>query len=285
MLGTGSAYGGAPGSETLVRLLSLLLSWGAIAEEDEKRPRAALYAALHDARHFGSAASLARESQRTASVIQERLSGDAMRLIGRLVKQLDIGGSAGLDEAEAFARSDEALNTIAAVSGLSQENVNRVAGWRFLEMGRRIERASNTCRFARVFAATSGPAEHLDALLDLIDSQITYRSRYLVGVSLAPVRDMVLLDPYNPRSMAFQVDRILEHLGTLPEVRSDGIADEPLRRVRILAAEIAGCEAADLDLDKMVGFDAALYGVSQAIAQRYFLQAALLKGEKFMGLA
>ena len=44
-------------------------------------------------------------------------------------------------------------------------------------------------------------------LLDLIDSQITYRSRYLTGVALAPVRDMALLDPFNPRSVAFQVER------------------------------------------------------------------------------
>ena len=35
-------------------------------------------------------------------------------------------------------------------------------------------------------------------MLDLIDSQITYSSRYLVGVALAPVRDMALLDPFNP---------------------------------------------------------------------------------------
>ena len=53
-------------------------------------------------------------------------------------------------------------------------------------------------------------------LLDLIDSQITYRSRTLIGVALAPVRDMALLDPYNPRSVAFQTEIIAEHIGDLP---------------------------------------------------------------------
>ena len=58
--------------------------------------------------------------------------------------------------------------------------------------------------------------EHdLDVLLDLIDSQITYHSRTLIGVALAPVRDMALLDPYNPRSVAFQTERIAEHIGAL----------------------------------------------------------------------
>ena len=42
-------------------------------------------------------------------------------------------------------------------------------------------------------------------LLSLVDCQITYHSRYLVGPLLAPVRDLVVLDPYNPRSVAFQV--------------------------------------------------------------------------------
>jgi hypothetical protein len=36
------------------------------------------------------------------------------------------------------------------------------------------------------------------------DSQISYRARYLVGLALGPVRDMVMLDPYNTRSLAFQ---------------------------------------------------------------------------------
>ncbi len=285
-LGAASLDGGQSGGETAARLLDMLASWGAIDEADAKRPRVALHAALHDGRQFGSAISLARESQRTASAIQERLSGDAMRLINRLLKQLDRAGPADLDAAEGFGRADEALNTIAAVSGLAQENVNRVAGWRFMEMGRRIERAGNTCRFARLLAGGSGPAEDLDALLDLIDSQITYRSRYLLGVALGPVRDMVLLDPFNPRSFAFQVERIVEHLETLPPGRGDGIADEPLRRVRVLAAETAGFEATELDLAAISRLEDALFKLSQAIAQRYFLQAALSsRGEKYMGLA
>ena len=53
-------------------------------------------------------------------------------------------------------------------------------------------------------------------MLDLINSQITYSSRYLVGAALAPVRDMALLDPFNPRSVAFQVNRIDEGIATLP---------------------------------------------------------------------
>ncbi len=48
--------------------------------------------------------------------------------------------------------TDRALHTLAALSGLMDENFNRVAGWSFLELGRRVERAINTCRFSRQFA-------------------------------------------------------------------------------------------------------------------------------------
>jgi uncharacterized alpha-E superfamily protein len=282
------ADGRGPGGETVARLLALLAGWGAIGKEDEDvaASTAALSMALHSAEHYGSAYSLAREAQRTASLIQERLSGDSTRLIAILVKQLGGIAPLALSAAEAFEQADEALSTVAAVSGLAQENINRVAGWRFLDIGRRIERGNNTGRFARTFAGANGPAEDLDALLDLIDSQITYRSRYLVGVALAPVRDMVLLDPYNPRSVAFQVDRITEHLGELPSLQNDGIAEEPLRLARVLAAEIAAADAADLDLAKISAFDSKLAALSQAIAQRYFLQSALKSGfTKHAGLA
>jgi len=56
--------------------------------------------------------------------------------------------------------------------------MNRAAGWRFLEMGRRAERAINTVRFARQFAYDEAGGEDLDILLTLVDCQITYRSRY-----------------------------------------------------------------------------------------------------------
>ena len=84
-------------------------------------------------------------------------------------------------------------------------------------------------------------------LLDLIDLQITYRSRTLIGVALAPVRDMALLDPFNPRSVAFQANLIDEHIGALPVLRQDGIPEEPRRLSTLLRAELAAEYADRLD--------------------------------------
>ena len=49
--------------------------------------------------------------------------------------------------------------------------MNRVAGWRFLDIGRRIERGINTCRCARHFAADDATPDDLDVLLDLTDAR------------------------------------------------------------------------------------------------------------------
>ena len=54
-------------------------------------------------------------------------------------------------------------------------------------------------------------------LLELADSQISYRQRYVMIAALAPVIDLVMLDPNNPRSVVFQLDRIETHLGALPK--------------------------------------------------------------------
>jgi uncharacterized alpha-E superfamily protein len=55
----------------------------------------------------------------------------------------------------------------------------------------------------------------LDWLLELADSTITYRSRYLSSAQLLPVLDLILLDPNNPHSLQFQLDSLLNTLQQL----------------------------------------------------------------------
>ena len=141
-------------------------------------------------------------------------------------------------------------------------------------------------RLARMFADRDATADNLDVVLDLIDSQITYRSRYLVGVALAPVRDMALLDPNNPRSVAFQVQRISEHLAGLPTLRHDGMLEAPQRIARLLDADLSTAEAGKLDNAKILGFEQSLMSLAVAIEARYFLQGSnAVRAETPRGLA
>ena len=122
-------------------------------------------------------------------------------------------------------------------------------------------------------------------MLDLIDSQITYRSRYLVGMALAPVRDMALLDPFNPRSVSFQVNRIDEGISTLPILRKDGMLEEPRRLTTLLRAELTTERAELLDDARILTVEQGLLTLANAIAARYFLQGpGAGRAEKITGL-
>lgn len=276
----------APGhAETIKRLANLLVAWGAAPAGGKGRlVGAQASSALHDLDQYGSAAASVREARRTASVIRERLSIDAWRLFGDLQRQLaDPQKSAS--EGEAFEIADSALKSLAAFSGLSQENMVRGAGWRFLDIGRRIERGVTTCRYARHFAESTAPGSCLDALLDLTDAQITYRSRYLLGPALQPVLDLVMLDPYNPRSVAFQIERLDAEIAALPSLSDDGMLEEPRRLALKLAAECRTAEASRLDRASILLFEQLLMGLSSAVADRYFLQNAHPEGSRMTRLA
>ena len=261
--------------ETLISLQHLLIDWGAL-DEDALGGRAldAARDALHDQEAYGSVIYLVRAARRTAASMRERLSADFWTLLSRLESELTESAQSPLSEAEALQQVENALQILAALSGLAQENMNRVAGWRFLDMGRRIERGINTCRLTRTFAHDEATTDDLDLLLDLADSQITYRARYLVGLALTPVRDMVMLDPYNTRSLAFQVTTLKEHLGVLPALQDDGMMEEPSRVLLPLATEIETADAAHLSTTRMLAFERTLLKLSGAVADRFFLQGA-----------
>jgi uncharacterized circularly permuted ATP-grasp superfamily protein/uncharacterized alpha-E superfamily protein len=268
-------------------LVRMLIAWGVIpaALANSATPVIAARAMGSEA-DYGSALATLKMARGAASVIRERLAPDGWKLLGNLEAQLDAVGDGFASEAEAFDAADRALVTLAAISGLAQENINRVAGWRFLDMGRRIERAINTCRFVRVFAGEQATADDLDVMLDLIDSQITYRSRYLIGAALVPVRDMALLDPFNPRSVSFQIGQLRTHIDTLPTLDSDGLPEEPKRFIELFAGEIAAATAEDIEVNSVLAFEQTLMRFADSIASRYFLQHPEgLKVQSTSGLA
>ena len=153
-------------------------------------------------------------------------------------------------------------------------------------MGRRAERAINTTRFARQFAYDEASADDLDILLTLVDCQITYRSRYLVGPLLAPVRDLVMLDPYNPRSVAFQVSALNDHIANLPALKEDGLMERPQRLAMALQTSLTTGEASELNTKSLFVLEQDLLSLSSAIGSHYFPHASsATRPEKLTGLA
>ena len=265
------------------RVQRLLVTWGAATPATRAKPAATVAQALQAPDKFGSALSLVRSAQRTATSLRERLSPDAWHVITGMVDRLSVKA----DDDEALIDAAEAtLQALATFAGLAQENMNRAAGWRFLEMGRRAERAINTARFARQFAFDAASSEDLDLLLTLADSQITYRSRYLVGPLLAPVRDLVVLDSYNPRSVAFQIAALNDHIASLPSLREGGLIDPPHRLAVTLQAAMSAGEAAAFDTKSLFALEQDLLKLADVIGSHYFPHGSIAaRPEKLTGFA
>ncbi|WP_454915888.1 circularly permuted type 2 ATP-grasp protein [Xanthobacter sediminis] len=267
------AESGDTGTNPLVsRLLGLLGAWGAMPRDLARATPARYAVAVLTRRDVpGALPQLVQAARAAASVIRDRFSPDAWRALVDLEACVMAPIDAVPSGADAHERADAALRIIAAFSGLASENMNRLTGWRFLELGRRTERAIGTLRFARTFGEHGAPGS-LDALLQVADSQITYRSRYVMIEARGPVLDLVLLDPDNPRSVAFQVERMADHLRVLPGRDHD--APPPLweRLVARMRAELAAATAESFEgawFDEMEG---TLMRLSDEIAAHYFLQ-------------
>jgi uncharacterized alpha-E superfamily protein len=277
------AKGPPTGLPSVERIQRLLVTWGATSQATRANPGKVAAEALQSGEKFGSALSLLRSAQRTATSLRERLSPDAWQVITEMVERL----AEEVDDDDGVVSAAElTLQELASFAGLAQENMNRAAGWRFLEMGRRAERAINTARFARQFAYDEAGDEDLDVLLTLVDCQITYRSRYLVGPSLAPVRDLAVLDPYNPRSVAFQVAALNEHIASLPSLKEHGLIERPQRLAVALQAMLTTAEAAVLDVKTLFALEQDLLNLSDAIGSHYFPHGPnASRPEKLTGLA
>jgi uncharacterized alpha-E superfamily protein len=204
-----------------------------------------------------------------ASVIRDRFSPDAWRAINDLVTIVAMPLTSGANESAITERVEAALRIIASLSGLAQENMTRLAGWRFLELGRRIERAVLTGRLIRCFALVGAAEGSLDLLLELADSQITYRQRYVMVAATAPVIDLVMLDPNNPRSLAFQLDRIEAHLSALPGRSATGRLSPVQQIAAALATRLRTVDVAAVDETLILEAEQALMKLSDAITAAY----------------
>jgi uncharacterized alpha-E superfamily protein len=199
---------------------NLMPSSAALAMPESSAFQQGLTAAASD-RH--GLAALLDDIQHLAGTLRDRFSPDMSAAVGPLtsdVRNRFLNARGKLDPL--LAALDEIVRFVATLSGLAQENMTRGTGWLFLDLGRRIERGQF------VLGAALGPFRQspidwdaaMRIALELCDSTITYRSRYLAALQPGPVLDLVLADDSNPRSLAFQLLRLDENLAALP--RRDG---------------------------------------------------------------
>jgi len=260
--------GAALAADTVRRLVDILVTNQAAPAPGAIR-RADLThlarAALEDVEQgWNSVAAINAQARLIGQVSRDRLAADMVRLLDA---PFPARGTL-LDKAGSLQRRYSAL------AGLAAEHMGRTDAWRFHDMGRRVERALATLRFLRAFGRVDATSDDLGTLLDLADSQISYRQRYLTGIGRVPVLDLVTLDPGNPRGIAYQVGAISGHLNKLPVLSDDGLAEPQQEQARELAAILVTGQAVRIDDTMLAGLELRLGLLSDAIARRYFLQGA-----------
>ena len=178
---------------------------------------------------------------------------------------------------------DNVVLTLSAFSGLLMENTTRGFGWRFLEIGRRMERALQLAELLRsgLGAADAEMESCLQILLQIADSSITYRSRYSTVLQTELVLRVLLLDESNPRAIGFQlaallhqIHRLQEKEGTFPETAEHNLALKALKLVRSSRMDELSTRADSGNfpgLENLIGeLKKVLWELSDALTARYF---------------
>jgi len=227
-----------------------------------------------------------KELRRVAVHLKERLSSDTWRVLQQLEYQFSAFAPANADQRYLGGLDllDNVVLTLSAFSGLLMENTTRGFGWRFLEIGRRMERALQTSELLRssLSSAAAEVEPCLQILLQIGDSSITYRTRYPTMLQTDLVLQVLLVDETNPRSVGFQLATLLHQINRLQE-NDEGSRNSTERELALKAVNLVrSCRTADLSRREAEGHFPALeelvtelkttlLELSDALTARYFV--------------
>jgi uncharacterized alpha-E superfamily protein len=282
-------YGRAITLETAVRLLAGLSylppeTLSASIGEQRWQVQRTLTEMVYDSSQMSSLRWNLKEMRRTAWHLKERLSPDTWRVLQQLETQFSgfIPASADARVAAGTDLLDGVIVSLSAFAGLLMENTTRGYGWRFLEIGRRLERALQSAELLRSSFA-SAPTElepFLQVLLQIADSSITYRTRYPTVLQADLVLEVLLTDETNPRAVGFQLATLYHQINRLQELNKDSTTGPELEmtaKVLTMLREVQLSEIAQRNaagefeaLEDLVGqLKLSLYEISDALTASY----------------
>lgn len=205
-----------------------------------------------------------------ATTVREFLSTTTGRVLGRLTRvRSDL-----LSTLAAPDDLDIVLVDLAALAGLAMESTVRGPAWRFLDLARRIERA--IALLGSVQAAAGLAVEPLafqplaESLLSVNESLVAYRRRYRSDVELGAVLDLLVHDDANPRSLAFQLDRLREHMASLAwQEGADLVHRASLGALTTVGDTVSGGRRIDVDA-LVLAARGPLLELGTAVVRRWF---------------
>lgn len=209
----------------------------------------ALPQAVYDKSEVGGLASAIAELTRLSSLVRDWMSPDTWQRIHLTAEAFQVSANQDwVDLTDVVTSTSQLIGNLASVSGLIADGMNRGPSWRFLELGRCIERAGATARMllsAELKSSASSPAV-LKTLIEVLDVQMTYRFRYRDQLQRNAVLDLAITDETNPRSLVFQLERLVSHVDRLPGAESRPLRSEDMRLVMQCAHAVRMLTAEDL---------------------------------------
>jgi uncharacterized alpha-E superfamily protein len=107
---------------------------------------------------------------------------------------------------------------LSALESIANETLAHDTAWRFLMLGRHLERGQQLIFLTRHLLGRSAPTEfRLQTVLHFADSLFSYRTTYHGAFQPATVLTWLFASAENPRGLRWIADRLNEHLLVLPE--------------------------------------------------------------------
>jgi uncharacterized circularly permuted ATP-grasp superfamily protein/uncharacterized alpha-E superfamily protein len=163
------------------------------------------------------------------------------------------------------------LRKLAGFSGLVHENMYRFAGWRFLELGRRLERAIQIARIVGWLTRRDAPDGSLEMLLEIGDSVMSHRRRYSVSAGTQSAVDLLALDPLNPRSVIFQLSELRMQIEMMPGGITDGLLSPAAKAALEIETQLRVAEPGDMTPERLEKLAADIGTLAALVAAAYFV--------------
>jgi len=243
----------------------------------------ALPVAVYDPTEFGGLARTVSELTRLASLVRDWISPDTWHRINLASEAFQAAPTKDWrDLADVVSTSNALIGDLASVSGLISDGMNRGPSWRFLDIGRCIERAGATARLlvSADLRKSPVPPNLLKTIVEVMDVRMTYRFRYRENLQRNAVLDLTITDDTNPRSLAYQIDRLVSHVDRLPGYEATPLRSEEMRLVMAAAHVVRMLTTDDLAattpravLNALKTVDDSMIKLSDALTNKYLVHS------------
>jgi len=214
-------------------------------------PGAELFALVVDDERHGTLAHAVKHLLSAARAVRDQLSTDTWLVVADLDREIrDLRTSDPEHPMIAQHTLGRIMQSLLALSGLAGESMVRDPGWRFMDAGRRIERALQLAALLRTTVTaernTATDSLLIESVLIAVESIITYRRRYRSHAQLETLLDLLVFDGDNPRSVAYQLDQLAADVRLIPRLDRGPRLSEAQRLVLETSTALGLAESAQL---------------------------------------